>query len=74
MKRRQQQRSNLRIELLEARQLMAADLMPTPAPLEILPDDNTQPAIVSDLAAASRPAPRPSGIVIPSGRGGAALL
>ncbi len=30
-----------------------------------MPDDNTQPALVSDIAAASRPAPRPSGIDIP---------
>jgi hypothetical protein len=64
MNRQQPRRSNLRIEHLEGRQLMAADSQTAAAPLEVLPDDNTQPALVSDLAATNRTATRPSGILI----------
>lgn len=67
MKRRHQQRSNLRIERLEDRQMMAADLQAAVAPLDILPDDNTQPVLASDPTATTqttRRAPRPSGVVI----------
>jgi peroxidase len=65
MKRRQQQGSTFGIERLEDRQMMAADLMLPPAPMDLLPDDNAQPVIAAEAAATSRTAPRPTGIVIP---------